>query len=174
MSISSILLLLTTSSQFSSEDKEEQLEDSVIKNIRKKIFQQIKIAEKRYENASILMDGRASADAIPILYKAVDIAVSVLLDFKQKPLVDFQKNINSLGEEYKEEGIIDEKTLKIFHVTTSSSIKGVRTQFIPRWNTRVYELGLMVWQAPGGLPHHSPTDINYLPPPPSPQPLWTV
>ncbi len=61
------------------------------------------------------MDGQASVDAIPILYKAVNIAVSVLLNFKQKPINDFLKNINSLGEEYKKEGILDEKTLKIFH-----------------------------------------------------------
>ena len=91
------------------------MEDSEIKKIRKDTFQQIKIAEKKYENASILINGQASVDAIPILHKAVDIAVSVLLNLKQKSIDDFQKNINSLKEEYKKEGILDEKTLKIFH-----------------------------------------------------------
>ena len=69
------------------------MENNEIKNIRKIIFPQMKMVEERLENASFILDKADNMDTIPILFKAVDINVKILLSFKQKPIDDFQKNI---------------------------------------------------------------------------------
>lgn len=90
------------------------MDDNEIKRMRKKIFHQIKIAEDRSESASSLIETETYVDAIPILFKAVDITSRTLLAFKQKPIADYQKNIKSLEEEYRIEGLWDEETIGLF------------------------------------------------------------
>jgi len=53
-------------------------------------------------------------DTIPILFKAVDITLRILLSLRQKPISDFQKNIKSLEETYKKEGLWDKGTIDLF------------------------------------------------------------
>ena len=91
------------------------MDDNEIKQIRNTILHQMKTAADRLETASFIIEREASLDAIPILFKAVDITTKTLLSFKQKPLADFQKNIKSLEEEYKEEGLCDQETIDLFH-----------------------------------------------------------
>lgn len=88
------------------------MEEKEIKKKRKEIFHQIRMAEERLESASLLIEGKESVDTIPILSKAMDIIIRTLLSFKQKPLQNLDENINSLEEEYREEGLCDEETIK--------------------------------------------------------------
>ena len=90
--------------------------DNEIKQIRKITFRQMKMVEERLESASFILERDANVDAIPILSRAVDMTVRILLSFKQKPLADYQKNIKSLEEEYKEEGLYDKETIETFHL----------------------------------------------------------
>lgn len=92
------------------------MEDHQIKKVRNPIFSLIKGAKERLDSASLVLEGEASVDAIPILFKAIDIAVRSLLAFKQKPLSDFLKNIQSLEEEYRKEVFsINKETMEILH-----------------------------------------------------------
>ncbi len=88
------------------------MEEKEIKKKRKEIFHQIRMAEERLESASLLIEGKESVDTIPILTKAMDIIIRTLLSFKQKPLQNLNENINSLEEEYREEGLCDEESIK--------------------------------------------------------------
>lgn len=91
------------------------MDDNEIKQMRNIFFPQMKMAEERLESASFILEREANVDAIPILSKAVDIAVKILLSFKKKPLGDFQENIKSLEEEYKKEGLFDKETIESFN-----------------------------------------------------------
>lgn len=91
------------------------MDDNEIKKIRKTIFPQMKMAEERLESASIIIERETNVDAIPILFKAVDITLKALLNLKQKPPGDFQENIKSVEDNYKKEGLLDEATKKSFH-----------------------------------------------------------
>ena len=91
------------------------MDDKEIKQIRKIIFHQMKTAEERLESAAIIIEREANVDAIPILFKAVEITTRTLLAFKQKPLGGYQENINSLQQTFKKEGLFDEETIKSFH-----------------------------------------------------------
>lgn len=86
------------------------MNDNEIKQIRKIIYPQIKKAEERLESASFLLEREANLDAIPILFKAMDLTVRILLNFKKKPLADFQANIRLLEAEYRDEGLYDKET----------------------------------------------------------------
>jgi len=89
------------------------MDDNQIKQTRKIIFHHLKIAKEKVETASFILERKEGADAIPILFKALDIAIRVLLNFKQKPLAGFQKNSASLEKEYQKEGLGDEETMKL-------------------------------------------------------------
>ena len=91
------------------------MEDKDIKQKKKTIIYQMRITEERLESASIILERKVKVDAIPILYKAVDVIVSILLSFRQKPLDNFQKNIKAMEEEYKEEGLWEKGALELFH-----------------------------------------------------------
>jgi uncharacterized protein (UPF0332 family) len=88
------------------------MEEKEIKKKRKDIFRQIRMAEERLESASLLIEGKECVDTIPILFKAMDIIIRTLLSFKQKPLQNLDANINSLEEEYREEGLGNEESIK--------------------------------------------------------------
>jgi len=88
--------------------------DNEIKQIRKITFRQMKMVEERLESASFILERDANVDAIPILSRAVDMTVRILLSFKQKPLGNFKENIKSLEEEYEKEGLYDEETIESF------------------------------------------------------------
>lgn len=90
------------------------MDEKEIKQMRKKIFPLIKIAEDKLENASLILEREVNIDAIPILFKAVDIGSRALLAFKQKPSGDFKNNIKLLEEEYKREGLLDKETVESF------------------------------------------------------------
>jgi len=66
--------------------------------MRKIIFQQMKMVEERLESASFILEREANVDAIPILSKAVNIIVRILLSFEQKTLGNFEKVENFLGK----------------------------------------------------------------------------
>lgn len=91
------------------------MEDKDIKQKKKTILHQMRTAEERFESASVILEREVNVDAIPILFKAVDVIVRVLLSFRQKPLDNFQKNIEAIVEEYKEEGLWEEGTIELFH-----------------------------------------------------------
>jgi len=90
------------------------MDEKEIKQMRKKIFPLIKIAEDKLENASLILEREVNIDAIPILFKAADIGSRALLAFKQKPSGDFKNNIKLLEEEYKREGLLDNETVESF------------------------------------------------------------
>ncbi len=90
------------------------MEDKDINQIKKTILHQVKIAEERFENASFIVEREVNVDAIPILYKSVDVIVRILLSFRQKHLDNFQKNIKAMEEEYKEEGLWEKGALELF------------------------------------------------------------
>lgn len=92
------------------------MENHQIIQMRKPILSLIKGAKVRLDSASLVLEGEASVDVIPILFKAMDLAVRSLLAFKQKPLSDFLKNIHSLEEEYqKDVFFINKETMEILH-----------------------------------------------------------
>jgi len=91
------------------------MDNNQVKKIKKTIFQRLKKAEEKLENVSIIMERKSSDDALPILFKSVDIIVRLLLSFKQKPIQDYRSNIHALQEEYRNEGLFDQETLQLFH-----------------------------------------------------------
>jgi len=92
------------------------MEDSQIKQIRKTLLHQMETAEEKLVNASLLLDGKMKEDAVPILFKCVDISLKTLLALKQQPMTDFQNNIKTLEIEYKREGFLSQETIKSFQV----------------------------------------------------------
>ncbi len=86
-----------------------------IKQKKKTIIHQLRIAEERIESASIILERKVKVDAIPILYEAVDIIVRILISSRQKPLDNFQKNIKVMEEEYNEERLWEKGALELFH-----------------------------------------------------------
>lgn len=91
------------------------MDENKIKQMRKIILPQIRIAKDRIDSASLVLEGEWTADAIPILFKAVDVTVRALLSFKQKPIADFQENVSRLEEEYKEDRICDGQTVQLLN-----------------------------------------------------------
>jgi len=89
--------------------------DNEIKEMREKTFRQMKMVDERLESASFILERDANVDAIPILSRAVDMTVRILLSFKQIPLGNFQENIKSLEKEYEKEGFYDEETIESFN-----------------------------------------------------------
>jgi len=89
-------------------------DDNKIKQMRKSLLPQINTARKKLNNVSIVIKNEAIMDAIPILFKAVDSTLRILLNFKQKSAANFQKNIESFKKEYKKEELLDEKTIISF------------------------------------------------------------
>ncbi len=90
------------------------MENKDIKQKKKVIFHQLRIVEERFESVSLILEREVKVDAIPILYKAVNAIVHILLSLKQKPLDDFQKNIKVVEEEYKEEELWEEGSAELF------------------------------------------------------------
>lgn len=90
------------------------MEDKNITQNKKTILHQVKIAEERFENASFILEREVNEDAIPILFKTVDVIVRILLSFRQKQLDNFQKNIKAMEEEYKEEGLWEKGAVELF------------------------------------------------------------
>jgi len=91
------------------------MDENKYKQLRKTMFHHLKMAEKRLETASLILEREVYVDAVPILFKTVAAAIRILLQFKQKPIADFQENIKSLENELKEEKLWDKNTIKLFH-----------------------------------------------------------
>ncbi len=90
------------------------MEDKDILQKKKTIFRQLRISEERFESASLILEREVKVDAIPLLYKVIDVLVRILLSFRQKPLKTFQENIKAVEEEYQEEGLCEEGTVESF------------------------------------------------------------
>jgi len=90
------------------------MNDNELKNTRKIIFNQIKIAKEKLESATLISERETNVDAIPILFKAVDIIIRTLLTLKKKSLGNYHQNINSLEEEFKEEELFDKESIDLF------------------------------------------------------------
>jgi len=91
------------------------MDDHEIKQMRKVLFHQLKIAEEKLECASVIAEREENVDAIPILFKTVDITARTLLSFKHKTPGDYLQNIKSLEEEFLEEKLFDKNSAEYFH-----------------------------------------------------------
>ena len=83
--------------------------------MRNIIFQQMETAEERLQSASIIMESGMIVDAVPVLFKAADIVIRILLSFKEIELKDFSQNIELFREQYGEEAWFDEEMTGVFH-----------------------------------------------------------
>lgn len=86
------------------------MEGNELKQTREKIFSQLKKAEQRLENVSVILDGEFPDDAIPLLHKSVDTALRTLIELKKDPFTNFQKNIQTLKQEYGKEKFLSKET----------------------------------------------------------------
>lgn len=84
------------------------------KQNKKTTLNQLRIVEERFESASLILEREMNADAIPLLYKAVDVLVRILLSSRQKPLDSYKSNIKALEEEFKDEGLWEAGALESF------------------------------------------------------------
>jgi len=91
------------------------MNETKVKQLRKTMFYHLKTAEERLETASLILEREVYVDAIPILFKTVAATIRILLQFKQKPIADFQENIISLESELKKEKLWDKNTIELFH-----------------------------------------------------------
>jgi len=99
---------------------------------RKIIFYQMKKAEEKLESAYLINERETNVDAIPILFKAVDIIIRTLLTLKKKSLGNYHQNINSLEEEFKEEGLFDKESIDLFRSLSKmneSYMNEIETEF---------------------------------------------
>jgi len=92
------------------------MNETKVKQLRKTMFYHLKIAEERLETTSFILEREVFADAIPLLFKTVDATIRILLQFKQKPIADFQENIKSMESELKKEKLWDKSTIELFHL----------------------------------------------------------
>jgi len=83
-----------------------------VKQSRKTLFHNLKIAEKKLESASVIIDREYNVDAIPVLYKSLDIILRTLADLKNHSSTDYQKNVQTVKQEYGKEIFLDKETLK--------------------------------------------------------------
>lgn len=86
------------------------MEQNELKKTRKKIFSQLNRVEKQLENALLMIDGELPVDAIALLYKSVDTIIRTLIELKQNPSADFQRNIQILKQEYGNEKFLNKDT----------------------------------------------------------------
>jgi len=85
-----------------------------IKKKNEDTFKSIKLVEKRLRSASFILERNCNEDVIPILFKAVNISVQILLALKQKHSQDFLKDVKFLEKEYQDEKLLDGKTAEMF------------------------------------------------------------
>jgi len=101
-------------------------------NKRKIIYNQLKKAEEKLESASLINERETNVDAIPILFKAVDIIMRTLLAFKKIPLGTYLQNLNALEDAFKAEGLFNKESIELFrflYQMNESYMNEIETEF---------------------------------------------
>ncbi|MFW6124202.1 MAG: PA14 domain-containing protein [Acidobacteriota bacterium] len=86
------------------------------KQSRQILFHHLKTAQERLGTASLILDREIYEDAVPILFKSVADIMQVLLQLKNMPAQDVQKNLQSLEKELIEEKIWHKNTINLFYL----------------------------------------------------------
>jgi len=99
---------------------------------RKIIFSQMKKAEEKLESAYLINERETNVDAIPILFKAVDIITRTLLTFKKMSLENYSQNLNVLEDVFKEEQLFNKESIELFrslYQMNESYMNEIETEF---------------------------------------------